>query len=130
MNHFLNLLFLSAGVTVVPQNATYVLSWQDSSVPALNQFQPGTNSLYKLYSTSQVGLALTNWPLVATFTNWTLGTNLGQVWFTNSWSAPAQDTFFVVTASNLFGETPLALSPLVHSGPVGGAVSGLSLSVR
>ena len=104
---------------VAPVLVTYVLSWQDPSVPPLDHFAPNTNSLYKLYSTATIGTPATNWPLVATFTNWTMGTNGKSVWFTNTWSGPPQDTFFYLTASNFFGEQPSFFAPLVHSGPLG-----------
>ncbi len=87
-------------------------------------FGPLTNNpVFRVYGTTNLSQAITNWPVVATWTNWSTinsGTNL---FLANSLYLAPSAYFFTMTASNSFwGEssfsTPVSV-PTPAQQPVG-----------
>lgn len=85
-------------------------------VPALNYYAPGTNFAYRVYGTPVPGTPTNGFSLLATWTNWTVLTNGGLVLFQQTLSTPTnQPFFFVLTATNAWGESPF--SNMALTGP-------------
>ncbi len=97
-------------LAVVPQPpVVWGLTWdQPAGMPVLSSYVPGTNQAYQVLVTQTVGLSLTNWPLLTTFTNWVVITNQGgSITLSNTVTLPFGQAFFFLNPTNIFGAAPL-----------------------
>jgi hypothetical protein len=118
------LLLLTTSAVAAPpfQNVTWAILWdQPTNMPILSAYVPGTNQAYKVYGTTTLGTPQANWPLLTTFTNWALVTNGASIQLSNNVTLPfAQQYFFFVNPTNVWGEPPFSLGfgAVAQSGPV------------
>lgn len=106
---------VSTALAAPPDTMTWNFFWMaPTNQPILSSYVPGTNQAYKLYGTATLGLAMTNWPLLAVWTNWTVSGD-GK-WFSNQFTVASQPYFFLLNPTNTWGETNFAA--WVQTGPM------------
>ena len=126
-------LFLSiVGLQAAPPlTATWALTWdQPTNMPVLASYVPGTNQAYQVLVTQTLGTPLTNWPVVVTWTNWSVVTNNGTIQLSNNITLPWGQAFFAVNPTNVFGSAPLFLGyyAVAQTGPPWSSVNNSSLT--
>ncbi len=87
-------------------------------------FGPLTNGpVFRVYGTTNLSQSITNWPVVATWTNWSTITSGTNTFLANSLYLAPSAYFFTMTASNSFwGEAPFSIpvaTPPPAISPVG-----------
>lgn len=84
-------------LAAVPPPPNLGITWQYGGIP--------TNTVFKVYGTTNLTQNITNWPTVATFTTWSSFTNGTTITYSNSFFSPPAASFFSMTSSNFWGES-------------------------
>lgn len=128
MKTLIVLLFSGLVATAAPPLVNFTVIWQDTNtIPALDHYVPKTNNCYVLVGTNNLSAPIATWPVLATYTSWTLGTNAGQIWYTNSVNLPPNSNWFIsIVCSNFWGFTA-PFSNVDQTGPVPSSTVNLSL---
>ena len=134
MKWFIALLLGTFTVSAAPPfaNVTWGLLWdQPTNMPVLSFYAPGTNQAYKVYGTTTLGTPMANWPLLTTWTNWTMVSSGTALQLSNNITLPfAPQYFFYINPTNVWGEPPFSLGywSWAMSGPIWSTVSDASLT--
>ncbi len=89
----------------------WMLLWNHPGTPDLPlSYAPGTNSMWHVYGTPNVGQPVTQWQSLTNFTSWGSTNMNGTNFFFGVVSVPViAQWFFTVVPTNSQGEYPLAL---------------------
>jgi hypothetical protein len=129
MKRIASVILLSAVASIAaPPLVPIKLAWRDTNnVPVLSQYSPTTNNCYLLVGTNDLTAPISTWPVISVFTSWTLGTNAGLIWYTNSVTVAPDNWFFSIIASNFWGQVAIP-SNVAQTGPVSTPPVSLNLS--
>lgn len=110
-----------------PTLVTLTLAWNDTNnIPVLTSYVPTTNDCYVLIGTNNAAAPISTWPVLAVYTNWTLTTNGGKIFYNSQVSVPKDNWFFAIVTSNFWDQaTP---SNVAQTGPASTPAVGLNLS--
>ena len=110
------------------QNITtnWGISWQvPTNIPLMTFYAAGTNQAYNLYGTTNLGLSITGWPLLANWNSWYLVTNGSVVSYSNPITLPAGVWYTALTGTNLQGES--FFSGVALTGPMPATPTSLTM---